>query len=67
MSDEELRAHDEEVRDRDTMLGKNASNAAERRATLIWCLTNVWATEDVERIERWDDARWHGWMLWRRA
>lgn len=52
---------------RDTALGLShaALTQAERRFTLKRAL-ELWATQDIGRIERRDDdgADWHGWMAW---
>ncbi len=56
----------EPVADADTPLGRDATTAKERRATLDWALDNPWANADVARIERVDEASFHGWEMWRR-
>jgi len=48
-----------------TPLGCPAANAAERRATLEWCLNNPWANEDIGRLERVDSSNDHGWKMWK--
>ena len=55
----------ETAADADTVLGRDAVNAVERRATLQWCLDNVWANKDFGRIERLDMKTFHGWRSWR--
>lgn len=51
--------------DEDTPLGRPAESRQERRATLEWCLNNVWAALDLRRVERVDTTRFHGWRAWR--
>lgn len=53
-----------EVPDDATPLGRDATNAAERREALDWCLRNVWANKRIGALERWDDDAWHGWLMW---
>jgi hypothetical protein len=51
------------VRDLD-VIGQDATTRAQRRAVLVAALANDWAAEDIDTIERIDQAGWHGWSMW---
>lgn len=51
------------VRDAD-LLGRDAKTRAERRAVLASALSNDWAAEDPDTIERIDQGGFHGWAMW---
>jgi len=51
------------VRDEDAIQAV-ATTAEDRRAVLTWALANVWANEDIDRIQRIDEDDQHGWAMW---
>lgn len=46
-----------------------AETKTQRRKALKWCLNNVWATTDIDTLERIDNetANLHGWAMWERV
>jgi hypothetical protein len=67
MADYDSNKPSDSIKDRDTDVGHDAKDAADRFAALQYCLANNWDDLDIGRLERKDTNAFHGWLMWHNA